>query len=181
LPVKEEDTYFRMQGRAVFAHAVNRMAESARHTAARVGWPVGEVDRWVLHQANARILAAVARTLQVPLDRFVTNIARVGNTVAASVPLALADGIASGELRPGHRVVLAAFGGGLAWGSVALVWPELLGCGCPAGLGCGCPAGLGCGCPAGLGCGCPAGTQLGCGPGGTAVAPGTRSDPPGGR
>jgi 3-oxoacyl-[acyl-carrier-protein] synthase III len=124
LPVKEEDTYFRMQGRAVFAHAVNRMSESVQHTAARVGWPVGEIDRWVLHQANARILAAVARALQVPLGRFVTNIARVGNTVAASVPLALADGLSSGELRPGHRVVLAGFGGGLTWGSVALVWPE---------------------------------------------------------
>lgn len=125
LPVKEEDTYFRMQGRAVFAQAVNRMSESVRHTAAGAGWPVGRVDRWVLHQANARILAAVARTLQVPLDRFVSNIAQVGNTVAASVPLALAAGMASGELRPGHRVVLAGFGGGLTWGSAALVWPNL--------------------------------------------------------
>lgn len=125
LPVKEEDTYFRMQGRAAFAQAVNRMSESVQHTAARVGWPVGGIDRLVLHQANARILAAVARTLQVPLDRFVSNIARVGNTVAASVPLALAAGLACGQLRPGHRVVLAGFGGGLTWGSVALVWPEL--------------------------------------------------------
>jgi 3-oxoacyl-[acyl-carrier-protein] synthase III len=125
LPVKEEDTYFRMQGRAVFAQAVRRMSESVQCTAARVGWPVGDIDRWVLHQANARILAAVARTLQVPLDRFVTNIARVGNTVAASVPLALAAGLTSGDLRPGQRVVLAGFGGGLTWGSVALVWPEL--------------------------------------------------------
>jgi len=129
-PVKEEDTYFRMDGRAVFAKAVHRMSESVRLTADRVGWQLGDIDRVVLHQANARILAAVARTLAVPLDRFVTNIARVGNTVAASVPLALADGLASGELRPGHRVVLAGFGGGLTWGSVSLVWPEL-----PAGQG----------------------------------------------
>lgn len=125
LPVKEEDTYFRMQGRPVFAQAVHRMSESVQQTAARAGWPVGEIDRWVLHQANARILAAIARTLQVPLNRFVSNIAQVGNTVAASVPLALAAGARSGELRPGNRVVLAAFGGGLTWGSVGLVWPEL--------------------------------------------------------
>jgi 3-oxoacyl-[acyl-carrier-protein] synthase-3 len=125
LPVKAEDSYFRMQGRAVFAQAVTRMSESAQHTAALVGWSLGEIDRWVLHQANGRILAAVARALRVPVDRFVTNIARVGNTVAASVPLALAAGLASGELRPGHRVLLAGFGGGLTWGSVALVWPEL--------------------------------------------------------
>jgi 3-oxoacyl-[acyl-carrier-protein] synthase-3 len=130
LPVKEEDTYFRMQGRPVFAQAVHRMSESARRTAARAGWPLAEVDRWVLHQANARILAAIARNLQVPLGRFVSNIAQVGNTVAGSVPLALVAGVNSGELRPGNRVVLAAFGGGLTWGSVGLVWPEL-----PAGSG----------------------------------------------
>ena len=130
LPVKEEDTYFRMQGRPVFAQAVHRMTQSVQLTAERAGWPVGEVDRWVLHQANARILAAIARNLRVPLDRFVSNIAQVGNTVAASVPLALAAGVRSGELRTGDRVVLAAFGGGLTWGSVGLVWPEL-----PAGSG----------------------------------------------
>lgn len=124
-PVADGDTYFRMQGRAVFAEAVKRMSGSVRATTARLGWPLDTVDRWVLHQANARILAAVARGLEVPPHRFVSNIARVGNTVAASVPLAMAAGLASGELRPGHRVVLAGFGGGLTWGSVALVWPDL--------------------------------------------------------
>lgn len=128
-PVQPADMYFRMQGRAVFAQAVIRMSESVRRTAARVGWPVGDIDRVVLHQANARILAAVARRLELPPERFVSNIAQVGNTVAASIPLALVAGHASGELQPGHRVVLAGFGGGLAWGSAALVWPEL-----PAGL-----------------------------------------------
>jgi 3-oxoacyl-[acyl-carrier-protein] synthase-3 len=124
-PVKEEDTYFRMDGRAVFAKAVQRMAESARHTADKVGWRLAEIDRYVLHQANARILAAVARALRAPEDRFVCNIAEVGNTVAASIPLAAVAGLESGRLLPGHRVVLAGFGGGLTWGSVALVWPEL--------------------------------------------------------
>ncbi|MBV9823905.1 MAG: beta-ketoacyl-ACP synthase 3 [Actinobacteria bacterium] len=127
LPVKEEDTYFRMQGRTVFAQAVHRMTESVRVTTARAGWPADQVDRWVLHQANARILAAIARNLAVPPERFVSNIAEVGNTVAASVPLTLAAGHAAGELRAGDRVVLAAFGGGLTWGSVGLVWPELPG------------------------------------------------------
>jgi 3-oxoacyl-[acyl-carrier-protein] synthase-3 len=124
-PVKESDLYFRMQGRAVFSQAVTRMAATARDSAADAGWAPGDVDRWVLHQANARILAAVARELRVPVERFVSNIATVGNTVAASVPLALADGLAGGRLRAGHRVVLAAFGGGLTWGSAATVWPDL--------------------------------------------------------
>lgn len=125
LPVKEEDTYFRMRGRPVFARAVNRMSQAVRHTAGTLGWGVGGVDRFVLHQANARILAAVARGLRVPAERFVSNIAEVGNTVAASVPLAMAAGLAAGELRAGQRVVLAGFGGGLTWGSAALVWPDL--------------------------------------------------------
>ncbi|MER6383628.1 beta-ketoacyl-ACP synthase III [Streptomyces sp. NPDC001250] len=125
LPVKTEDTYFTMQGQAVYAQAVRRMAESVRETAARTGWSLEEIDSFVLHQANARILTAVARRLSLPPERFLSNIGTRGNTVAASIPLALADTVASGELRPGHKVVLAGFGGGLTWGSVALVWPHL--------------------------------------------------------
>ncbi|MBV2156638.1 beta-ketoacyl-ACP synthase III [Kitasatospora sp. SUK 42] len=125
LPTRAEDVYFTMQGRAVFHEAVLRMAASIRETAERAGWPLEDVDRFVLHQANARILAAVATRLGVPVERFVRHIDRVGNTAAASVPLALADGVAGGRIRPGHRVVLASFGGGLTWGSVALVWPRL--------------------------------------------------------
>jgi 3-oxoacyl-[acyl-carrier-protein] synthase-3 len=125
LPAKEEDTYFTMRGQSVFAQAVRRMSESVVETAARTGWKLEEIDCFVLHQANARILKAVARRLRLPEERFLSNIDVVGNTVAASIPLALADGAASGELRPGQRVVLGGFGGGLTWGSVALVWPQL--------------------------------------------------------
>ncbi|MDC0773117.1 beta-ketoacyl-ACP synthase III [Streptomyces sp. HD] len=125
LPAKTEDTYFTMQGQAVYAQAVRRMTESVRETAARTGWCLEEIDSFVLHQANARILTAVARRLALPPQRFLSNIGTRGNTVAASIPLALADGVASGELRPGHKVVLAGFGGGLTWGSLALVWPRL--------------------------------------------------------
>ncbi|MGW2748752.1 beta-ketoacyl-ACP synthase III [Streptomyces sp. NPDC001450] len=124
LPAKTEDTYFTMEGQAVYAQAVRRMAESVRESAARTGWSLEEIDSFVLHQANARILAAVARRLGLPPERFLSNIGARGNTVAASIPLALADGVASGELRPGHKVVLAGFGGGLTWGSLALVWPR---------------------------------------------------------
>jgi 3-oxoacyl-[acyl-carrier-protein] synthase III len=119
------DRYLRMSGQAVFGQAVKRMAESVRATAALAGWPVDSVDRFVLHQANVRILTAVARRLEVPEGRFITNLERVGNTVAASVPLALTDATHRGDLRPGDRVLLAGFGGGLTWGSVALVWPRV--------------------------------------------------------
>ncbi|MEU0390452.1 beta-ketoacyl-ACP synthase III [Streptomyces chartreusis] len=120
-----EATYFTMEGRPVFAEAVRHMAASVTTTAGAAGWAVEDIDKVVLHQANARILAAVAERIDVPLERFPANIERVGNTVAASIPLALADASADGELLPGQRVVLGGFGGGLTWGSVALVWPDI--------------------------------------------------------
>jgi 3-oxoacyl-[acyl-carrier-protein] synthase-3 len=122
---KVEESYLVMDGPKLFARAVRLMAESLARSAALAGWALADVDRFVLHQANARILAAVARSLGVPEERFVGNIARVGNTAAASIPLALADAAALGGLRAGQRVLISGFGGGLTWGSAALVWPEL--------------------------------------------------------
>ncbi|MFD6418503.1 3-oxoacyl-ACP synthase III family protein [Streptomyces sp. NPDC060194] len=119
------DRYFRMRGREVFQHAVTRMTESSAALLARTGWAAADIDRFVTHQANARILTAVGERLDVPSERHVTNIERVGNTGAASIPLALADAASRGELRAGERVLATAFGAGLTWGSTALVWPEL--------------------------------------------------------
>ncbi len=119
------DRYFRMNGREVFQHAVTRMTESSRSVLRSVGWRVEDVDRFVGHQANARILRAVGERLAVPAQRQIANIDRVGNTGAASIPLALADAASRGELRPGQRVLLTSFGAGLTWGSAALVWPDL--------------------------------------------------------
>jgi 3-oxoacyl-[acyl-carrier-protein] synthase-3 len=108
------DPYFRMEGKAVFSEAVQRMAESARNVATRVGWSLSDVDMLVAHQANKRLLTAVGLQLD-----------RVGNTVAASVPLALADTALAGRLAVGDRVVLAGFGGGLTWGAAAMSWPDI--------------------------------------------------------
>ncbi|MGN9809496.1 beta-ketoacyl-ACP synthase III [Micromonospora sp. BQ11] len=120
-----EDHYFQMRGTAVFKHAVVRMAQAAGTATSRAGWRTEDVDRLVCHQANARILAALGTELGLAADRVVSNIASVGNTAAASIPLALADAARSGQLRAGHRVVLAAFGGGLTWGATTLVWPDI--------------------------------------------------------
>ncbi|MFJ5305382.1 beta-ketoacyl-ACP synthase 3 [Streptomyces sp. NPDC088350] len=122
-----DDRYFRMRGREVFQHAVTRMTQSAQTVLKRAGWAAEDVDRFCAHQANARILSAVGDRIPVPADRHVTNIERVGNTGAASIPLALADAAAWGELHAGQRVLLTAFGAGLTWGSAVLVWPELPG------------------------------------------------------
>ncbi|MFE3790135.1 beta-ketoacyl-ACP synthase III [Streptomyces goshikiensis] len=121
----DEDRYFRMEGKSVFFAAVRRMTESSRTVLDRTGWEVSDIDRLVGHQANTRILHGVAEQLGLPPERAVLNIDRVGNTSAASIPLALSDGMADGELKAGDRVLLTAFGGGATWGSVTLTWPDL--------------------------------------------------------
>lgn len=113
--------YLRMDGREVYRQAVNRMVESSRAVLDRAGIGVLDIDRVVGHQANARILDAVADRLGVPAERRVSNVARYGNTSAASIPLALADL----DLKPGQRVLLTAFGAGLTWGSTLITWPSL--------------------------------------------------------
>lgn len=117
--------YFTMDGRTVFAHAVNRMTESATAALASAGWRLEQLDRIVAHQANLRILHAVADQLDLDHDRVVVHLDRVGNTAGASIPLALDHANATGALGPGQRVLLAAFGGGATWGATTLVWPAL--------------------------------------------------------
>ncbi|MCX4747730.1 ketoacyl-ACP synthase III [Kitasatospora sp. NBC_01287] len=125
LPPDQDTSWFTMQGREVFTQAVTHMSKSTRSVLAKVDWPVETVDRIVGHQANVRILHSVSELLGIPKERAVVHLDQVGNTSAASIPLALAAAAERGELLPGHRVALTAFGGGLAWGSAALVWPDV--------------------------------------------------------
>jgi len=125
VPARPEDYYFRMQGRDVFRHAVERMTTSALTALARAGWSTADVDRFVPHQANARISAAVADRLGIDPGRVVSNVELVGNTSAASIPVLLAEGAIDGRLVAGQRVLLAAFGGGLTWGATTLWWPRV--------------------------------------------------------
>ncbi|KOV86321.1 beta-ketoacyl-ACP synthase III [Nocardia sp. NRRL S-836] len=125
-PLDPADVHFRMDGQPVFRNAVARMSESAGKVLDNAGWRLEDVDRFACHQANARIIGAVARNLRVPEERFLLNVDRVGNTVAASIPLVLGDAAAAGELVPGNRVLVTSFGAGLGWGSTVLTWPELV-------------------------------------------------------
>ncbi|MEV7866829.1 beta-ketoacyl-ACP synthase III [Streptomyces sp. NPDC088124] len=120
------DEFFTMQGRKVFLSAVQRMSESSQALLGRIGWPTDSIGHLVAHQANIRILRAVAEQLGIPAERAVVNLDQVGNTSAASIPLALSDAAARGTLAVGERVLLTAFGGGLTWGSAALTWPDIV-------------------------------------------------------
>ncbi|MER5372624.1 beta-ketoacyl-ACP synthase 3 [Streptomyces sp. NPDC002553] len=117
--------FMRMRGREVFQHAVTRMSQAAEEAAAAAGWSLGDVDRFVPHQANARITEAVGRRLRLDGGRVLDDISRLGNTSAASILFALAHAASDDHLRPGHRVLLAAFGAGLTWGATTLTWPDV--------------------------------------------------------
>ncbi|MFC9928962.1 beta-ketoacyl-ACP synthase III [Streptomyces sp. NPDC127190] len=120
------DVYFHMDGPQVFARAVRHMSGSVRAVLDRAGLAPDDLAHLVPHQANVRILDTCARDLGLPAERVVKNIDRVGNTVAASIPLALAAGATAGRFEAGQSVVLTGFGGGLTWGSALLTWPGSL-------------------------------------------------------
>ncbi|WP_434589146.1 beta-ketoacyl-ACP synthase III [Streptomyces sp. A5-4] len=120
--------YFRMSGREVYAQAVQRMTESSRSVLESAAWQPAGLGAFIGHQANQRILDSVAERLAVPAHCRFGNIREVGNTAAASIPLALAHTAARRVVRPGARSLLTAFGGGLTWGSVALRWPSAAPC-----------------------------------------------------
>lgn len=114
--------YLRMQGKEVFRHAVEKLAETAETSLAKVGLTGADVDWIVPHQANLRIIKATANRMGVPMDRVVLTVQDHGNTSAASIPLALSVGKLRGQIKQNDLLVVEAIGGGLAWGSVVLRW-----------------------------------------------------------
>ena len=112
----------RMEGKEVFRHAVEKLADTAHAALDKVGLGADDVDWVVPHQANIRIIQATAKKLGVPMERVVVTVQDHGNTSAASIPLALSVGVARGQIREGDLLVTEAIGGGLAWGSVVLRW-----------------------------------------------------------
>ena len=114
--------YLRMQGKEVFRHAVEKLAETAHAALEKVGLDGGDVDWIVPHQANIRIIEGTAKRMQVPMDRVVVTVQDHGNTSAASIPLALSVGKTRGQIKQGDLIVTEAIGGGLAWGAVVLRW-----------------------------------------------------------
>ena len=122
LQVPRGEAYLQMRGAEIYRHAIERMTASARVVLNAAGLAAGDVDVFVPHQANARILEAVARRLGIDAERCVITVDRHGNTSAASIPLALAQARADGRLHKGDRVLLTAFGAGLTWGSAVVEW-----------------------------------------------------------
>lgn len=112
----------RMQGKEVFRHAVEKLAQTADTALEKVGLTAADVDWVVPHQANIRIIQSTAKKLGVDMDRVVVTVQDHGNTSAASIPLALSVGVEQGQIKQGDLIVSEAIGGGLAWGAVVLRW-----------------------------------------------------------
>jgi 3-oxoacyl-[acyl-carrier-protein] synthase-3 len=114
--------FVEMDGRSVFKWAVRVLVDSMRDVTEFAGVSVDDINLFILHQANVRILDAAADSLGLPHDRMYNNLHRYGNTSAGSVPLALDEAIAQGRLRRGDLVLLSGFGAGLTWGTAILRW-----------------------------------------------------------
>ena len=112
----------RMEGREVFRHAVVNLAETVNETFRMTGLSGSDIDWFVPHQANRRIIDATAQKLGITMDRVVVTVDRHGNTSAASIPLALAEAHADGRIQKGQLVLIEAMGGGFTWGSALIRW-----------------------------------------------------------
>ena len=114
--------YAKMKGNEVFKVAVRMFVDSTVRVLERNGLTAADVDLFIPHQANLRIIEAAAKRVALPMERVFVNVDRYGNTGAASVYVALEEAVSAGRLAPGSLVLLAAFGGGFAWGSLLMRW-----------------------------------------------------------
>jgi 3-oxoacyl-[acyl-carrier-protein] synthase-3 len=111
-----------MNGLATWKQAVTHLPPTIRRACNEAGWSTDDVDLYIFHQANLQIISYVMKKMRVPMSRTFTNVQEIGNTGAASIPIALADAVAAGMLVPGSRVVLAGVGAGFSFGATCWIW-----------------------------------------------------------
>ena len=120
--VAERLHYIHMLGSEVYKYATRQMADSAVAALRNAGLSVDDVDQFVFHQANLRIIKSVEKQLKIPEEKVFVNIEKYGNTSAASVPMALVEAVAAGRIQPGDRVLMVAFGAGYTAGAAVVEW-----------------------------------------------------------
>jgi len=118
----QNDVFLKMKGQEVFKFAVSKVGESIKEALTQTKLTVHEVDHFILHQANSRILDYVAKKLQIPIEKFYSTIAHTGNTSAASIPIVLDEMNQKGLLEKDMKLVLTGFGAGLTYGTIILKW-----------------------------------------------------------
>ncbi|MFQ5579116.1 MAG: 3-oxoacyl-ACP synthase III family protein [Nitrospiria bacterium] len=112
----------KMEGKALFRMAVRKMESALSDLSGECGFPLTEIDFFIFHQANLRILEALLKRKKIPLHKTEITIPRFGNTSSSSLPVALDSAIRQGRLKPGDKLILCAFGGGMTWGIALLDW-----------------------------------------------------------
>jgi 3-oxoacyl-[acyl-carrier-protein] synthase-3 len=120
--LRRGEHFIRMEGKETYRFATKTLASTALTSIERSGLEPSDIDLFIPHQANIRIIEAVAKGLDLPMDKMFTNIDRYGNTSAASVPLALAEAVNGGRVKPGDRLCVVAFGAGFTSGAVTIEW-----------------------------------------------------------
>jgi 3-oxoacyl-[acyl-carrier-protein] synthase-3 len=121
---EEPERFVKMNGREVFKFATRVLVSSAEKVLDECGKTVEDVDLYVPHQANVRIIDHATKKLGIPEEKVVINVDRYGNTSSGSIPLALADAAADGRLKPGALVLMTGMGAGLTWGSALIEWTQ---------------------------------------------------------
>lgn len=116
--------YIHMNGNEVFKFAIKIMGKTALKSIEKAGLTTEDIDSIVPHQANIRIIQSAAKRLKMPLEKFVVNVDKYGNTSAASIPMALAEAAQAGTFKKGDNIVLVGFGAGLTWASCVLKWAK---------------------------------------------------------
>jgi len=114
--------HIRMEGKETYRFATRTLASTALAAVARAGLQPSDIDLFIPHQANIRIIEAVAKSLDLPMERMFVNVDKYGNTSAASIPIALAEAVDGGRVKAGDRIVIVAFGAGFTSGAVAIEW-----------------------------------------------------------
>ena len=120
--IQKADSHISMDGREVFQFAVRRVPEAVREVLKRNNLKTEDIDWFVLHQANRRIVEAAAKRLKTEIEKFPMNLQKYGNTSSASIPILLNELNRSGKLKKGQKLILAGFGAGLSWGASVLEW-----------------------------------------------------------
>jgi 3-oxoacyl-[acyl-carrier-protein] synthase-3 len=114
--------YIQMDGNEVFRFATRVMASATEEVLACAGLTKDQVQWIIPHQANIRIIKAAARGLNLPMERFIVNVEKYGNTSTASIPMAMVEALEKGQIQPGEKIVMVGFGAGLTWGALAAEW-----------------------------------------------------------
>jgi len=120
--VGDPTPHLAMKGPDVFKFATDIFIRQAHAVAEAAGLTMDDIDLWVPHQANRRIIEAAARRIGLPMEKVAVNVEKYGNTSSASIPLALEEAVEAGRVEPGARILMAGFGAGLTWGSCLLEW-----------------------------------------------------------